>query len=179
MGEPVGVLSKGSVWGVDLLIFITVGSSEEYKFPRLLQIVDELCDEGVISGEDVIAQIGYTEYEPRNYRAFDMTSDEEFKELVAKSDIIITHAGTGSVTSALKAHRKVIIFPRQYKFKEHLDDHQLELAALFTDKGYTLSAMDKEELKDRILHIDEFHPVEFVSSNKKINKLVIDFIEGL
>ena len=58
MGEPVGVLSKGSVWGVDLLIFITVGSSEEYKFPRLLQIVVELCDEGVIGGVDVIAQIG-------------------------------------------------------------------------------------------------------------------------
>ena len=160
------------------MIFITVGSSEEYKFPRLLRIVDELCDEGVIKGEEVIAQIGYTEYSPRNYKAFDMTSDEEFKELVAKADIVITHAGTGSVTSALKAHRKVIIFPRQYKYKEHLDNHQLELAALFTDKGYTLSAMDKEELKDRILHIDEFHPVEFVSSNKKINNLVIDFIEG-
>ena len=158
---------------MDLLIFITVGSSEEYKFPRLLRIVDELCDEGVIKGEEVIAQIGYTEYSPRNYKAFDMTSDEEFKELVAKADIVITHAGTGSVTSALKAHRKVIIFPRQYKYKEHLDNHQLELAALFTDKGYTLSAMDKEELKDRILHIEEF-----VSSNKKINKLVIDFIEG-
>ena len=54
-----------------------------------------------------------------------------------------------------------------------------ELAALFTDKGYTLSAMDKDELRDRILNIDEFHPVEFVSSNKKINKLVIDFIEGI
>ena len=143
------------------MIFITVGSSEEYKFPRLLQIVDELCDEGVINGKDVVAQIGYTEYAPHNYKAFDMTSDEEFKEMVAKADIIITHAGTGSVTSALKAHRKVIIFPRQYKFKEHLDDHQLELAALFTDKGYTLSAMDKEELRDRIIHIDDFHPVEF------------------
>lgn len=161
------------------MIFITVGSSEEYKFPRLLQIVDELCDEGVIDGKEVIAQIGYTDYQPRNYKVFDMTSDEKFKELVAKADIIITHAGTGSVTSALRAHRKVIIFPRQYKFKEHLDDHQLELAALFTDKGYTLSAMDKEELRDRIIHIDEFQPVEFVSSNKKINKIVIDFIEGL
>lgn len=159
------------------MIFITVGSSEEYKFPRLLQIIDELCDEGVINGNEVIAQIGYTEYKPRNYQAFDMTSDEGFKDLVAQADIIITHAGTGSVISALKAHRKVIIFPRQFKFKEHLDDHQLELASLFTDKGYTLSAMDKEELRDRIVHIDEFQPVEFVSRNRKINKIVIDFIE--
>ena len=38
--------------------------------------------------------------------------------------------------------------------------------------------MQRTKLKDRILHIDELHPVEFVSSNKKINKLVIDFIEG-
>jgi UDP-N-acetylglucosamine transferase subunit ALG13 len=161
---------------VDLLIFITVGSSEEYKFPRLLQIIDELCDEDVFKGEDVIAQIGYTEYKPRNYKAFDMTSDEEFKALVEKADIVITHAGTGSVTSALKLHRKVIIFPRQFKYREHLDDHQLELAELFADKGYALSATDKDELRDKILYIDEFHPVEFVSSNKRINQLVIDFI---
>lgn len=160
------------------MIFITVGSSEEYKFPRLLQIADELCDEGVIQGSDIIAQIGYTKYSPRNYKAFDMTSDEEFKELVAKADIIITHAGTGSVISALKAHRKVIIFPRQFKYKEHLDDHQLELAALFTGRGYTLSAMEKDELREKILHIAEFQPVEFLSGNRKINELIIDFIEG-
>lgn len=161
------------------MVFVTVGSSEEYKFPRLLQIIDELCDEGVLDEKDVVAQIGYTQYSPRNYLAFDMTSDEEFKSLVAKADIIITHAGTGSVTSALKAHKKVIIFPRQYKFKEHLDDHQLELAALFTDRGYTLTAMDKDELRDRLLNIKDFEPKEFISSNKKINKLVVDFIDGI
>lgn len=158
------------------MIFITVGSSEEYKFPRLLQIVDELCDEGVISGQDVIAQIGYTEYEPRNYKSFDMTSDEEFKELVAKADIIITHAGTGSVTSALKAHKKVIIFPRRFEFKEHLDNHQLELAELFTNQGYTMTAMDKDELRNALVAIKEFKPREFISSNKKINQIVMDFI---
>ena len=162
---------------MDLLIFITVGSSEEYKFPRLLQIIDELCDEGVINGKETIAQIGYTNYTPRNYRAFDMTSDEEFKALVEKSDVVITHAGTGSVISALKAHCKVIIFPRQLKYKEHLDNHQLELASLFTDRGYTLSAIDKAELRERLLHFDQFNPVEFISSNKYINRLIIDFIE--
>lgn len=161
------------------MIFITVGSSEEYKFPRLLQIIDELCEEGVVNGTETVAQIGYTNYSPKHYKAFDMTSDEEFKSLVAKADIIIAHAGTGSVTSALKAHKKVIIFPRQFEFNEHLDNHQLELAALFTDKGYTLSAMDKDELREKIQHIDEFIPVEFISSNIKINKLVIDFIDAI
>ncbi len=159
------------------MIFVIVGSSEEYKFPRLLQTVDELCDEGVIDGKQTVAQIGYTKYEPRNYEAFDMISDEEFKALVSKSDIIITHAGTGSVTSALKAHKKVIIFPRFFELNEHLDDHQLELAGLFTDKGYTLTATNKDELRECILNIEEFKPVEFVSSNKKINQLVVDFID--
>ncbi len=159
------------------MIFVTVGSSEEYKFPRLLQIIDELCDEGVINGAEIVAQIGYTNYEAKNYKTFDMTSDEEFKALVAQSDIIITHAGTGSVTSALKARKKVIIFPRRFEFKEHLDNHQLELADLFTSKGYTLCAMDKEELKEKIQTIGDFKPVEFVSSNRKINEIVINFIE--
>ena len=179
MGKFAKVLPECNLWRLDILIFVTIGSSEEYKFPRLLNIIDELCEEGTIKGEDVIAQIGYTDYKPCNYKAFDMTSDEEFKSLVDKADIVITHAGTGSVTYALKAQKKVIIFPRQFRYNEHLDDHQLELAKLFTDKGYALSAMDKVELRDRLQNIKSFCPVKFISSNKKINGIIIDYIEGL
>lgn len=158
------------------MTFITVGSSEEYKFPRLLQTVDELCEEGVLDGKTTVAQVGYTEYKPKHYEYFDMISDEEFKCLVEKADVIITHAGTGSVISALKAHKKVIIFPRRFEFKEHLDNHQLELAELFASQGYTMTAMDKDELRTALAAIKEFKPREFISNNKKINQIIMNFI---
>ena len=40
-------MSKCYIWGVDILILVCVGASE-YKFDRLLKIIDELCDEKII-----------------------------------------------------------------------------------------------------------------------------------
>lgn len=48
-------------------IFITLGS-QKFQFNRLLIAVDKLCEKKVISGEDVFAQTGYSDYVPRNYR---------------------------------------------------------------------------------------------------------------
>ena len=47
-------------------IFITLGS-QKFQFNRLLIAVDKLCEKKVISGEDVFAQTGYSDYVPRNY----------------------------------------------------------------------------------------------------------------
>ena len=51
---------------MDNKIFITLGS-QKFQFNRLLIAVDKLCEKKVISGEDVFAQTGYSDYVPRNY----------------------------------------------------------------------------------------------------------------
>ena len=170
--------SKCGLWGVDILILVCVGASE-YRFDRLLKMVDELCDEKILKGSEIVAQIGSTDYEPRNYKSFHLLGRDEFQEYMEKSDLIITHAGTGSVIPPLKLGKKVIVVPRLEKYKEHLDDHQLELSDVFTSAGYTLSANSKEELIDALEHIETFTPKVFKSNNSYVNQLVIDFIEGI
>lgn len=160
------------------MILICVGASE-YRFDRLLKMVDELCDEKVLDGTQIIAQIGNTDYQPRNYEGFHLLGREEFQEYMEKSDLVITHAGTGSVIPPLKLGKKVIIVPRREKFKEHLDDHQLELRDVFTDAGYTLSANNKEELIEALHQIETFVPKEFQSNNNHVNQIVVDFIESI
>ena len=96
-----------------------------------------------------------------------------------KSDLVITHAGTGSVIPPLKLGKKVIVVPRREKYKEHLDDHQLELRDVFTDAGYTLSANNKEELIEALHQIETFVPKKFRSNNSHVNQIVIDFIESI
>ena len=59
------ILPKCYLRGVDILIFITVGTSS-YQFNRILEIVDELCNEGIIEGNDIFAQTGVCEYKPMN-----------------------------------------------------------------------------------------------------------------
>ncbi|WP_299093711.1 PssE/Cps14G family polysaccharide biosynthesis glycosyltransferase [uncultured Metabacillus sp.] len=158
-------------------VLVTIGSMVEKKFTRLFNIIDELCEENILNGNLVVAQIGFDAYKPKNFKAFDMIADEEFKKLIDESDLIISHAGTGTVTSCLKKGKKVIIFPRMAQYDEHYDDHQLELAEVFTRNKNVLCAKNKKELVKCIQELDSFVPSKFVSNNSKMNKLVIDFIE--
>ncbi len=160
------------------MILVCIGASE-YKFNRLLKIIDELCDEKIIDSSEVVAQIGYTNYVPRNYKYFDLIGREQFQEFIENADIIITHAGTGSVIPPLKLGKKIIVFPRLEEYKEHLDNHQLELSEVFTSEGYTLCAKNKEELINKIRNIDTFTPKRFKSNKEHINRLIINFIENL
>ncbi|MGG3692573.1 PssE/Cps14G family polysaccharide biosynthesis glycosyltransferase [Heyndrickxia ginsengihumi] len=158
-------------------VLVTVGSMVEKRFTRLFKIIDELCEENILDGSKVIAQVGFEDYKARYYKTFDMIEDDKFKKLINDSDLIISHAGTGTVIPCLKKGKKVIIFPRLVKYNEHYDDHQLELAELFTKNNHVMCAKNKRELIKCIKELDSFIPEKFVSNNSKINNLVIDFIE--
>lgn len=158
-------------------ILVTIGSMAEKKFTRLFNIIDELCEEKFLDANKIIAQVGFDNYKSKYYQTFDMVSDEEFKNMIDESDLIISHAGTGTVTSCLKKNKKVIIFPRMESYDEHYDDHQLELCNLFLMKNYIMCAKDKQELKECISKVEEFTPAKFKSNNQEMNKLIVDFIE--
>ncbi len=158
------------------MILVTTGMSE-HSFNRLFEIIDELCENGPLKNEHVIVQTGNSNYTSKNFETINVISNDEFNKLVDECDFIISHAGTGSVVSSLKKNKKVIVFPRLYKYQEHTDDHQLELAELFDKEKYVLVAKNKEELEEAILKIKDFKPKKFISNNDKINDLIIDFIE--
>ena len=155
-------------------IFASVGSTG-FKFDRFFKILDELCAEGVINGNDLIAQTGKTDYAIKNYEHFDFAPYERVNELIGNADVIICHSGTGTVIGSLKKGKKVIVFPRRKKYNEHESDHQLDLAGTFESDGYVLVARDKEELKNAILCIDSFSPKTFVSNNSNF----VELIKGL
>lgn len=159
-------------------ILIGVGASE-YGLDRLLVIIDELCDEGMLDGSHIIAQRGTSKYIPRNFKSFKLISREEYQKYLDDADVIISHAGTGSVIPPLKQGKKVIVFPRREKYGEHLDDHQLQLAEVFTKAGCTLCATNKEEMISCLKECGHFAPVPFKSNSDRMNKLIVDFIEGL
>lgn len=160
-----------------LMIFICVGASE-YQFDRLFKIVDELCSERVLDSNKIIAQIGNSNYKP-HYRYFNSVSRDEFEKHIEDADYIISHAGAGCVIPSLKLNKKVILFPRLEKYREHLDNHQLELCNAFTKAKYALCAKNKKELIQAIKEIDSFSPNNFISNNTLINELVINYIENL
>ena len=109
---------------MDNKIFITLGS-QKFQFNRLLKAVDELCEKGTVDAEDVFAQIGYSDYLPKNFSYKKFLDRDEFSNEMEKANIVITHGGTGAIIGAVKRGKKVIAVPRLAKYGEHVDDLNL------------------------------------------------------
>lgn len=108
------------------MIFVTVGTHEQ-PFNRLIQEVDHLVETGVIM-EEVFIQTGYSTYEPKFCQWSRLISFDQMSEFMQTSDIIITHGGPATFMSAIANGKKPIVVPRQEKYDEHVNDHQVDFA---------------------------------------------------
>lgn len=130
------------------MILIAVGS-QKFQFDRLLKKIDYLVDVGAIT-EEIFAQTGASTYVPKNYEYQDFLDEREFKEKLEKSELVITHGGTGIITNAIKMGKKVIAVPRKAKYGEHVDDHQQQLINQFVKQNFIWGCMDVEDLEKYI-----------------------------
>lgn len=156
-------------------ILATVGCSG-FPFDRLFRILDSLCEKGILSGKEIVAQTGKITYPIRHYRYFEFVDNETMRQYQSDADLVICHAGTGTVVGSLKMGKKVIVFPRLARFGEHESDHQLDLAREFTEEGYVLCAMDEAELEDALRRAVDFHPKPFVSNQQNFLRLIRSLI---
>ena len=159
-------------------IFVTVGS-RKYPFDRLFKKLDELIDEKKIDDE-IFAQIGTSQYKPRNYKYKDYITQEEFQECVNNSDLVISHGASGSIMKSLNAGKKVVAVTRLEKYGEHINDHQIQNNEAFGENGYVLPVFEMNELKDAIIKIQEGKDNLKKWENKDplaIVKLIDKFIE--
>lgn len=157
------------------MIFVTLGS-QKFQFNRLLKKIDELIIENTIR-EDVFAQIGASNYRPKNYSYKEFLDRDEFNIMTDKCDIFITHGGTGAIIGAVKKGRKVIAVPRLAKYGEHVDDHQLQLLKQFNDMGIIEVCYELDELAEKYLRIQNFKMKTYLSNTQKIIDSISEFIE--
>lgn len=153
------------------MIFVTLGS-QKFQFNRLLKEIDRLIEEKKIK-EDVVAQIGISDYKPKYYRYFDYLTRDEFSKYINECNYVITHAGTGAIITALKNNKKVIAIPRLSKYGEHVDDHQIQLINEFKELNFIEPVYEIDKLKDAIEAVKERKYNVYVSNTNKI----IDDIE--
>jgi UDP-N-acetylglucosamine transferase subunit ALG13 len=102
------------------MIFVTVGG--QLPFDRLVHAVD-LWAVGQQRG-DVFAQIGKSESPPSHIQWQQFLSPPDFQARAAEAEVIIAHAGMGSILTALEFCRPIVIMPRREHLGEHRNDHQ-------------------------------------------------------
>lgn len=175
MGKYVRSLSESNLWGVDILIFVSLGTQDK-SFERLLKILDKEIAKGFLK-EEVIVQAGYTEYKSKNMKIFDYVPKEKFEEYIKNCDLLITHGGVGSIFTGLKNKKKVLVIPRLAKYKEQHNDHQLEITEEFTKKGYILSFNDEKSFEKAYQKAKNFKPQAYRSNTDNMISLIEDFIE--
>ena len=137
------------------MILLTVGSM--FPFDRLVRAVDELVASGRF-GDEVHAQIGSGRYEPKAM-SFDRFLDKpNFDVLLHRADAIVSHAGMGSIATALRYHKPILVLPRLARHGEHVNDHQLATARKFAELGHVLCASSEDELLAGLQALRSFQP---------------------
>lgn len=129
--------------------------------------------------EKIFAQIGYSDYKPKNYRFKEFLNRDEFENMMDRSDKIITHGGTGAIISAIKRGKKVIAVPRLKKFGEHVDNHQFEIVSQFKKMGLIDYVKTINELEILIKKIDETKFKEYSSNTNSIIESINQFINSI
>lgn len=160
------------------MIFVTVGTHEQ-GFERLIKKIDDLVRDGKIK-EDVIMQIGFTQYKPKYCKWEKLFPYSEMKEMMQKARIVITHGGPASFIMALQEGKTPIVVPRMSKYNEHVNDHQLDFSLAVNERYKNLIVVkDVETLEEVISDYDNL--VRSMNSgtlsnnavfNKKFKKIV-------
>lgn len=136
------------------MIFVTVGTHEQ-PFNRLVQKIDELKRDGVIT-EDVMIQTGFSTYEPEYCKWSKLIPYQDMVKNVADARIVITHGGPASFIMPLQIGKTPIVVPRQHKFDEHVNDHQVEFARNVAQRmGTIILVEDIEKLGEAIRDYDQ------------------------
>lgn len=155
------------------MILATIGT--QAPFDRFVKMLDELC-EGM--DEEVIVQTIKSEYVPKNVKCVDFLPPDVFAQCFNKARMVIAHAGMGTILSALKQDKPIIVVPRLASLKEHRNDHQMATAMRMNELGYVYVAYDKKQLKDLIMQKD-LKPLKHIGNqaSESLEKSLKEFID--
>lgn len=174
-----GKARRATIHGDGFVIFLTTGT--QLPFDRLLRAVDEWADAAKPSYE-LFGQVlppAHDPYIPRNFKTKARLAPSEYAEVFARSHLVISHAGMGTILTALTQGKQICVMPRQAKYGEHRNDHQLATVARIGEHPGLFKARDEHDLPrcldaaieatrmSQIVAIDPFAATEFTDRLRK------------
>lgn len=144
------------------VIFLTVGT--QLPFDRLVRSVDiwagEHPDKSVFAQ---IGMIGVDGYRPKHMEYCANMSSEAFSKRCAQAELIVAHAGTGSLIKAQTFGTPILAMPRKAAFGEHRNDHQLATVAHFEHRSGIHVVYEETQVAEKIddLLSGDAEPIDF------------------
>ncbi len=125
-------------------ILVSVGT--QFAFDRLIQIVDDWAAFAPQLRESIMMQVGPNGKLPANARGLEFLSPIEYSAAAKTAEVLVAHAGIGSILTAIELGLPVIIFPRSFALGEHRNDHQSSTAREFASRKGVYLAESAEQL---------------------------------
>ncbi len=158
------------------MIFLTVGT--QFPFDRLVKAVDEACDRNLIE-EEIFAQTGDGSYCPRNFQSVNTLGNLGFDRYMQEASSIISHAGMGTITSALDNQKPLLVMPRLKEYGEVVNNHQVAIAEKFEQLGHILVAYRQEDLGNKLAALKSFVPKPRKVQLKPLTDRIAYFLKTL
>ncbi len=122
-------------------VVVTVGTTDRC-FRRLIERLVEILP----AEAEVLWQTGHSEVGDLGIDARRLVPEAELVAAVARADVVISHAGAGSLALALAAGTCPVFVPRRAAHDEQIDDHQVELARWADGRGLAV-AVEADEIE--------------------------------
>ncbi len=139
--------------GEAIRIFVTVGS--QLPFDRLVATVAHWAR--ARPSVVVVAQVGRSALPADTLgrlNAVENLPPEAYQRHCQEANLIVAHAGMGSILTALELGRPLVVMPRRGHLAETRNDHQFDTARYLMGQrapgqtGYILVALDERTLPD-------------------------------
>jgi UDP-N-acetylglucosamine--N-acetylmuramyl-(pentapeptide) pyrophosphoryl-undecaprenol N-acetylglucosamine transferase len=145
-------------------VVVTLGTYKDFGFPLLIERLLELLP----AEAEVLWQTGETDISGFPIEGHHAIPERTLTAAMANADLVIAHAGVGAALAAFEVGKCPVLVPRRLSRNEHIDDHQIQIAAELGDRGVAVVAevdeLDVEDLQDaakmEVVRLSDPPPVE-------------------
>lgn len=127
------------------MIFLTVGT--QLPFDRLTRALDAWA--AAHSEQSVFGQIadpGAEGYRPQHFEWTPFLGPDEIEGRFSQAEVIVGHAGMGTIIGALSRAKPLLIMPRRAHLREQRNDHQFATVGRFGSKPGVCVAHEEPEV---------------------------------
>ena len=117
-----------------LKVFVTLGTIRPYRFDALVDALLAVLP----SSSEVVWQLGQTSRSDLPGDIYTSLPGPDFDQYVDWADVVVTHAGVGSAMRILELGKSPLMVPRRAARREHVDDHQLQIAEFLNSKDLAI-----------------------------------------
>lgn len=129
------------------MILVTIGMNDA-PYDSLFQRIDDLAPN---LGEKIVMQVGNTGFFGKNTECFTYLNNSRMEELFDKADLVIAHAGVGTIINALQRNIPMVLVPREVVKPDVTKDQQASVAKEVESLGRGVVLTNLDDLEDCII----------------------------